>query len=1118
MKLNFVLMFYNHDSVFVIVLMFPQYLEACKNTVKFNEENINSFTRLSTINAFIPDFVDPTESVELRIYDVPQTVSNVFEMKEAPTSSTLMKWKDELQEATRNSSTQEVFPYMEIGSQRYSVDSINSLLMVHKARQIQNDVVEELGWFFSQPVVMLQLEKKTGGPQIGPFQDLVFHKRWDEVLEEFNMDGAELAQICCDRLLSGDHIQWFISQLNKMQKNVFCIYPHSGHDPEVVANHFSQGQSPKPSSLAFILNVFRSGNDVFLGTQSQPGSHFTFCYLDTLSSTVTYGDSLGWPVPIDLQETVSQYFMSVYSIQSPDFEVVMCHDSTSFSGDSFHTCSDKCSTYYPLQTCGTICSVICMFICAIACLNHNFFVFLTSVQQDKTYPGIPYLQNPTKYSKFLREILVVMFGERTIDIEYLTPKYFDKYQLVASYDKDTVEKLDLTIFYPVAVPVPGLLRALLPTKPENQTPTNDVSDLQQLPSSSNMTTSKEEIRPSSVENSSEERSKQLGNASPKTTEKEENKIASSKTDLRVSSVEIPLSHKAEQQENYSSSGMTLSNTGDSKMGTRLPLTEEASSEKQSEQFYKDSKCKTSKQISFHNTTSETDSQLSAVEKLASEKEPEHVQLVSLHGMETAEKDGLTSTNGPEISHSLQTLEQVLPISETKEETSHHSKAEFENHLTTTIWKSPADPVTFNEETIQSFTRLDATRNRLPILESIPSSGKLVIYKQEMPCLNVLKTALIPKAPVLLSWQDQLQKAGTDNEAKAYIETDTNTRYDLNGVRQALVLSKAHQIARDVNEELNWFSGYKMIPLATLDLPKKDSVTKFRKMLYSYPWYEIQPGYNMSSHELAQICCKRTLSDKHIQWTLNTINLHQADTVCIFFSPSEDILPDKASPLKNTVKIAPPSSILFIFCVFRLDGHEDVIVADEATECQSEYHYTIGFLDVASKKLIYGDTYGWPAPRRLQEKVAACYQHQNGSLLPTVEVVLCHDQTFRSSDGMHVCSPLCATYFPLHTPDSTTGVFIAVLSAIACLAPDYFNFLVSVQYNKLYTGTLALHMYQPALHSNYLRRVLVTWFSTKTINISNVVPRADFDKIKTLKVDGGAPVVPQGQKWEDTLEQ
>ena len=118
----------------------------------------------------------------------------------------------------------------------------------------------------------------------------------------------------------------------------------------------------------------------------------------------------------------------------------------------------------------------------------------------------------------------------------------------------------------------------------------------------------------------------------------------------------------------------------------------------------------------------------------------------------------------------------------------------------------------------------------------------------------------------------------------------------------------------------------------------------------------------------------------------------------------------------------------------------------------------------------------------------------------MEVVLCHDITFNSAMNEHMCSPVCATYYPLQSCNTLDGVICSITMAIDCLSPDYLKFLTVTQNNKMYSGSLAFHMQYPSLHSNYLRRVLATWFADKHIDIAYVVPEG-FDSYKQLAVPG-----------------
>ena len=56
------------------------------------------------------------------------------------------------------------------------------------------------------------------------------------------------------------------------------------------------------------MNVGSSSNGkTFLGSDARSGCHFSLAVFDSASDVMTYGDSLGWPVPENLKDTMSEY-------------------------------------------------------------------------------------------------------------------------------------------------------------------------------------------------------------------------------------------------------------------------------------------------------------------------------------------------------------------------------------------------------------------------------------------------------------------------------------------------------------------------------------------------------------------------------------------------------------------------------------------------------------------------------------------------------------------------------------------------------------------------------------------------------------------------------------------
>ena len=550
---------------------------------------------------------------------------------------------------------------------------------------------------------------------------------------------------------------------------MFCLCPQLEDDTQQTLCDLLEEGKQKPTSLVFIFNVRRSDDGVALRDESQPGSHFTLCYVNTLTNTVLYADSLGWHIPKELQEIVTFYYQCICGYNVPDFDVFYCHEPSSLTDENVHRCCQQCMTYYPLQTCQTIYGVVVIIVASIACLDNNLFLFLTKHQRYSNYPFISFLKDPTEHSLYLRYVLAGWLGSQQIDLDHVTPKNFGKYQLVASFDPAVIENLDLSPFHPLLVPVPGLIDLLLPESPPN----------------------------------------------------------AEKMDTDFSRV------KSDEEKVFSSAHWSGTESGK-----------------------------------------------------------------------------------------------------------------------------------FNETTVRSCSRIATTRFQVPKITDM-KEGNVDADVKEKRVTDVFRQSEIPDEATLHDWQHQLDKASNDTEGACYTYVETKEeRYDQAALSDALQLHIARQIRIEVHEELQWFTGYQLNPLAATKTPSRESMTTFRNLIHIHRDDEILPDYNMDAQKLAQICCNRQISGKHIEWVVKKLNSMQSQVICVYpgaekyTHPRRDEMDDKS-----------PTTIVFIFTVFISDG-----VFSFSEHHHPECHFAICFVDIQSNMIIYGDSLGWSAPLDLEDYVSVQYQN------------------------------------------------------------------------------------------------------------------------------------------------
>ena len=87
-----------------------------------------------------------------------------------------------------------------------------------------------------------------------------------------------------------------------------------------------------------------------------------------------------------------------------------------------HRCLSSCAPLYLLQRCGSVCGVVVMIVAAIACLAIDFFRQLTK-KMDHGPQCSTFLSDPTKYSKYLRLVLISWFGAKSVSLSNVLPSF-----------------------------------------------------------------------------------------------------------------------------------------------------------------------------------------------------------------------------------------------------------------------------------------------------------------------------------------------------------------------------------------------------------------------------------------------------------------------------------------------------------------------------------------------------------------------------------------------------------------------------------------------------------------------------------------------------------------------
>lgn len=184
-------------------------------------------------------------------------------------------------------------------------------------------------------------------------------------------------------------------------------------------------------------------------------------------------------------------------------------------------------------------------------------------------------------------------------------------------------------------------------------------------------------------------------------------------------------------------------------------------------------------------------------------------------------------------------------------------------------------------------------------------------------------------------------------------------------------------------------------------------------------------YGVSHNELCTICLNRWLSCDPIRWLIKSLNGSQPHTYCLYLNEFRG----DPSSLKCFVNgSTKPDRFLFAVNVGRSSKGDTFIASDLQRGC----HWTLCFVDITRREIVYGDSLGWPVLHGLIDKVHSFIRLACSAERDAFSVVLCHDpHSVNLRTGTHDCNFECAQHYPFQTCSSICGIVVMVMAAIAC---------------------------------------------------------------------------------------
>ena len=334
---------------------------------KFDSLSINSYTRKFAFSKLFPKIRQVNEN-EIRFDESWATINyiDVFSAKFLPPLSDLLMWRSRLSDSVTETINGKPYVHSDVG--KFSQSGIEDAIKILNAKSIRDCVGQEVNWFRHPPKLPRSVGRHPSASSIEKFKAMIFDQPLDKFVGELSMTPEESSRLVGTQYLSCDLVRWFVSKLNSMQSENLCVYLNgTRYVKQYVERNFVQHRK-----TSFVINVGKSRNgEVFIADDSRLGNHWTFLHYDSGSGDFTYGDSLGWQLPVGLHDRISTWLSAAYDLeQSPPIK--LCHDSNSVDNRGCHICTDHCSSY-ARQTCYNICGPVAIIAMVISTFNPAFF-------------------------------------------------------------------------------------------------------------------------------------------------------------------------------------------------------------------------------------------------------------------------------------------------------------------------------------------------------------------------------------------------------------------------------------------------------------------------------------------------------------------------------------------------------------------------------------------------------------------------------------------------------------------------------------------------------------------------------------------------------------------------
>ncbi|XP_074661727.1 uncharacterized protein LOC141914437 isoform X2 [Tubulanus polymorphus] len=301
----------------------------------------------------------------------------------------------------------------------YSIDQINRFLFLHYAKTKQQDLFAMNLWVNSKP---LSPTDSVDWEQIQAFSNMLFSLKPSQQFPVGNNNSvsvSELQTMTNQKWFEGSVLNAFASMINEQYCNIHAFMMPLTFDAKKYVSNLYKRFGPNPliscDKLIFFLHVGTQNDFVFLNSYGHVvANHYALAVFYPKSNKLCYADTLAWDCPREFKNHLRSVLKG---LNCPDPVYIHLHDPHFVTENSVHVCSNNCTSYYPLQSCSSVCGPATLI---GACIATYYEKDISSVFSSPN--ELSYLKNISNYSDFVRLILINWLMKHLIDITQLFSK------------------------------------------------------------------------------------------------------------------------------------------------------------------------------------------------------------------------------------------------------------------------------------------------------------------------------------------------------------------------------------------------------------------------------------------------------------------------------------------------------------------------------------------------------------------------------------------------------------------------------------------------------------------------------------------------------------------------